>query len=79
MSSSVCTLAAAAKSWRSLKVRQPCDDKQAHPQVRPDQLAAERLQLVAREAVDAVDAEHARASVPSVSCGANRLMMKTIG
>ena len=69
MSSSVCTLTAGAKSWRSLKVRQPCDGQQADPQVAPDQLAAQRLQLVAGPAVDRVDAEEARASCPASWAG----------
>ena len=64
MSSSVCTLSAATKSWRSLNVRQACERQQADAQVGADELAAERLQLVAGEAVDAVHAEHARASRP---------------
>ena len=62
MSSSIWTLSAATKSCRSLKVRQAPFSSQPDPQVAADQLAAVVLELVARRAVDDVDAEVARAS-----------------
>ena len=57
MSSSVWILAAAAKSWRTLNVRQALLGHQADAQVGADELAVAVLQLVAGEAVDHVHAE----------------------
>ena len=57
MSSSVWILAAAAKSWRTLNVRQALSVHQADAEVGADELAVAELQLVAGEAVDDVHAE----------------------
>ena len=78
MSSSVCTLSAGGEILAELERPPGLRAQQADPQIRADELAAERLQLVAGEAVDAVDAEML-APVPDRSGGTNRLMMKTIG
>ena len=57
MSSSVCTLSAGDEVLAELEHPPGLRAQQADPQVHADELAAKRLQLVAGEAVDAVDAE----------------------
>ena len=69
MSSSVWTLAAAAKSWRTLKRPPGVVAFEADAQVRADELAVAELQLVAGEPVDYVYAEMVVASrCPTPAC-----------
>ncbi len=57
MSSSVCTFAAGGEVLAELERPPALRPEQADAQVGADELAAERLQLVPGEAVDAVHAE----------------------